>query len=113
MPNTHLLADKETLMAEIDQLIAEAWKSHRQGFHDKATEEFKKILQLNPDHTDALYGLGLSQKAAGNDQAAIATFTQLQERIANLSREEKETGHPGHYFMLANMVNQQLRSLQD
>jgi tetratricopeptide (TPR) repeat protein len=99
-------------MTETDKMIAEAWKSHRQGFHDKATEEFKQILQQNPDHADALYGLGLAQKAAGNNQAAIEAFTQLEEKIANLSREEKETGHPGQYFMLANMVQQQLRSLQ-
>ena len=95
----------------IDHEIGEAWKAHRQGFHDTAIQQFREILDKEPENLDALYGLGLAEKAAGNDGEAREVFLHLQAQIEDISSEEESSGHPGKYFMLANMVKQQIRQL--
>jgi hypothetical protein len=95
----------------VDKKIAEAWKAHRQGFQDKAIEEFRAILHQNPENFDALYGLGLAEKAAGHTDRAVEAFTHLQTKLAGLGHEEDLSGRPGHFYMLTNMVRQQLKTL--
>ena len=97
---------------ELDKLVGGAWKAHRQGFQEKAIEQYEAVLAQNPQHFDALYGLGLAYKASGNVARAQAIFSQLHEALTGLSSEENSSGHPGQYFMLANMVRQQLKTLQ-
>lgn len=95
----------------IDHEIGEAWKAHRQGFHDTAVQQFREILDRDPENLDALYGLGLAVKAAGNEGEAKEIFLHLQTQIEGVSAEEEATGAPGRYFMLANMVKQQIHQL--
>jgi tetratricopeptide (TPR) repeat protein len=95
----------------IDHEIGEAWKAHRQGFQDTAIQQFREILDKDPNNLDALYGLGLAEKAAGNDDEAKEIFLHLQTQIEDVSAEEASSGHPGKFFMLANMVKQQISQL--
>ncbi|MCI0710514.1 MAG: tetratricopeptide repeat protein [Chloroflexi bacterium] len=95
----------------IDHEIGEAWKAHRQGFHDTAIQQFREILDRDPENLDALYGLGLAEKAAGNNGEAKEIFLHVQARIDGVSAEEEAAGAPGRYFMLANMVKQQINQL--
>ena len=95
----------------IDHEIGEAWKAHRQGFQDTAIQQFREILDRDPGNLDALYGLGLAEKAAGNEAEAKQIFLHLQAQIDGVSAEEAASGTPGRYFMLANMVKQQIRQI--
>lgn len=95
----------------LDHQIGEAWKAHRQGMHEAASEQFRQILEQDPNHLDALYGLGLAEKSMGNFTEAHDIFVNLQEKIAGVGEEESLSGHPGKFHMLATMVRQQLRQI--
>lgn len=103
-------------MAEnpIDKKIGSAWKSHRQGFQDQAITEFREILHQDPNHLDALYGLGLAQKASGDGDAAHQTFNKLQQLLNSILEEEQELpleDRQERYVMIAQMVRQQIDTL--
>lgn len=90
--------------------IGDAWRAHRQGQHETALNIFRQVLSQDSDNVDALYGLGLVQKTSGDAANARETFSKLQELLKTLQAEE-DAGSPGRYYMLNNMVRQQLRQL--
>lgn len=98
----------------IDKKIGAAWKSHRQGFQDQAILEFREVLHQDPNHLDALYGLGLAQKAAGNKDDALETFNKLYQLLDDILEEQDDLPYEDRderYIMIANMVRQQLDTL--
>jgi tetratricopeptide (TPR) repeat protein len=97
----------------ISQKITEAWKLHRTGFHEQAIDQFRNALNMEPDNIDALYGLGLAQKAAGLLEAARDSFEQVihyaeQLQVATENQENRDE----RYFMVANMARQYLSRLK-
>lgn len=93
--------------------IGEAWKSHRKGFQDKAIEQFREVLNQDPNNIDALYGLALAKKAAGNTVEARQIFEQLGGILNKLADEEHSEGRQERLFMLRAMVSRMLKQLED
>lgn len=59
--------------------LARAVLHHRSARHSLALEEYKILLQLKPDHTQGLYGLGAMQSLLGKKNEALDTYNRLQK----------------------------------
>jgi Flp pilus assembly protein TadD len=94
----------------VKRQIGDAWRAHRQGQHETAVTSFRQVLAQDPNNVDALYGLGLVQKTIGDNAHARETFLGLQVLLKELQAKE-DVGAPGRFFMLNNMVRQQLKFL--
>lgn len=111
-------------MASAEQ-VGRAWRLHRDGDNAGAIGMFESILAANPDHVDALYGLGLAQRAAGDPYAAADAFRQAlraaEEALAAVKTTAQTEGNLGdndlgsniddRYMMLTRMISQRLEDL--
>jgi hypothetical protein len=95
---------------EYAEQLGRAWGLHRQGQNDAAIREFSGLLQTATNNIDALYGLGLSQRSAGQLEAAQATFERCLVQIGDTLQT-----HPGEdrYEMLQKMVRQRIDELKN
>lgn len=91
--------------------IGEAWKAHRNGFQEEAIEQFRAVLEKDPENVDALYGLGLAKKAAGNLVEARQTFSHLYKLLEKHVQKEYAEGRMERFFMLRNMVERLLNQM--
>lgn len=98
------MADENNFAAELGL----AWAHHRQGNNDVAIREFEGLIAQSPDLIDAMYGLALSQRAAGMIGAAVATFEKTMLHINHAMDAQ-----PGHdrTEILQRMVQQRLAEL--
>jgi tetratricopeptide (TPR) repeat protein len=99
-----------------EQRIANAWKQHRLGSNDDAIQAFREVLNGNPGDLDALYGLGLAQRANGNIDESIETFNKAlsisQEGIdVNSGNNNLNTTEDDRFMMLHQMISQRLEEL--
>lgn len=98
------MADKEYA-----EKLGHAWMLHRQGQNNDAIREFSTLLDTSTDDIDALYGLGLAQRGAGELEAAQATFerclTQLNQALEEHPREDR-------YEMMIKMAAQRLAEMK-
>lgn len=99
-----------------EQRIADAWKQHRLGSNDDAIRGFREVLNSNPGDLDALYGLGLAQRANGNRDESIETFNKAlsisQEGIdINSGNNNLNTTEDDRFMMLHQMISQRLEEL--
>lgn len=99
-----------------EQRIGEAWKQHRMGNNDSAVQAFRDILNSNPGDIDALYGLGLAQRAGGDGDGAVETFnkalTVAQEGLdINSNNNNLNTTQDDRFLMLHQMISQRLEEL--
>jgi tetratricopeptide (TPR) repeat protein len=109
---------------DTSELVSQAWQYHRNNKTDQAVAEFEKVVSQHPRDIDANYGLGLSQKAAGQTEAAIKTFKTALELIdeskktyeatrdTSLEAENVRTPEDDRFQMLSRMVEQRLAELQ-
>ncbi len=107
----------------LSDAISHAWNHQREGHPDAAIGEFQKILQQNPRDIDANYGLGIAQKALGQTDAAIKTFKNTLELIAESKKaydstrnqsgelDTIKTPEDDRFMMLNRMVQQRLSEL--
>ncbi len=95
---------------QLNAAISEAWKAHRAGHQDDAIKRFNDVLSEDPKNLDALYGMGLAQRAVDDPLGAKATFSKLQKLLTELM--EAEDGGRSRYQMTARMVKQQLSMLE-
>lgn len=96
----------ESIAAQIGQ----AWRSHRDGNNEGAIDQFGRILRGSPDSIDANYGLGLANRAVGNQHAAGEAFQRaldLAEKIEATSQEERD-----RYLMLTRMIKQRVEEVK-
>jgi len=88
--------------------LARAWALHRQGQNEAAIREFNGLLLISKDNMDALYGLGLAQRSAGDLEVAAETLErcvgQIQAALADHPNEDR-------YEMLEKMAKQRLAEL--
>jgi tetratricopeptide (TPR) repeat protein len=90
--------------------IGQAWRSHREGNNEAAIEQFGRILRTAPDSIDANYGLGLANRALGNQAAATESFQralEMTDRAEATSQEERD-----RYMMLSRMIKQRLEEIK-
>ncbi len=71
--------------------ISQAWNYYRQGQPDTAIAEFERILNADRDNVDALYGIGLAQRAAGQYEAAVKSFETALHLVTTISNEQTAT----------------------
>ncbi len=88
--------------------LAHAWTLHRQGQNEDAIREFSGLVQSSTDSIDALYGLGLAQRSAGQLETAKATFERCRAQIVDALKE-----HPteDRYEMLQKLTSQRLAEI--
>ncbi len=103
--------------------IGQAWNHHREGRSADAIAAFEKILETIPNDVDALYGIGLAQKALGRDVDAVESFQKAyelgQEMLkairSQVGGEENvnalQTSKGDRYMMLGRMTKQRLAEL--
>ena len=80
------------------QLIAAAVQAHRAGEFDTAETIYRRLLERDPDHPDALHLLGLVAQQRGNGQEAAALigraidnrpdFVEAHNNLGNLLQDE-------------------------
>ena len=106
----------------IESLVSNAWRLHRDGNNAQAINEFKAILDETPGSIDAFYGLGLAQRAEGESDAAIESFQKafVLAKEAHEAAFSKAEGQPEHlmetsedarFMMLQRMISQRLDEL--
>jgi tetratricopeptide (TPR) repeat protein len=88
--------------------IGAAWALHRQGKNDKAIEAFYAVARADSNSYDALYGLGLAQRAAGMKDGAVKSFQDSLSIVNKLLMT-----HPGEdrYEIMQRMISQRLAEL--
>lgn len=90
------------------ELLGNAWAAHRLGNQDAAINGFQQILKTSPNQIDALFGLGLAQRNAGQREAAAATFKKCEEQVDSILAENP---HEDRYMMLKRMIGQRLHEM--
>lgn len=110
----------------VEERIGEAWKQHRMNNNSAAIEIFEDILSSHPKDLDALYGLGLAQRANGEMGSAVVAFQKAldlaQEGLDAIDSTSMLDGHVGgtnnldtdlddRFLMLTNMIKQRLAEL--
>jgi len=58
-------------MANVQQLFAQALRHHQAGQLGEADRLYRQILQVDPNHADALHFLGVLAHQAGRNEAAV------------------------------------------
>ena len=85
--------------------LGRAWALHRQGQNDEAIREFNGLLQISTNNMDALYGLGLAQRSAGDIEAAQE---RLNAVVGRFKRRWSDHPNEDRYEMLEKMAKQRL-----
>ena len=110
--------------SNVSELVSQAWHHQRNGNTDTAIAEFEKIVNQHPRDIDAIYGLGLSQKTAGQHEAALKSFKTALELVEENKNSYEATRDPSQdgenvrtpeddrFQMLSRMVQQRLAELQ-
>ena len=102
----------------VNQLIGNAWKLHREGDNAAAVKEFQKVTDVAHDSVDAYYGLGLALRANGDIEGAKKAFqtsydltTQALSAVRKVAEAEGVMGNSleaDRFMMLTRMVSQRL-----
>jgi tetratricopeptide (TPR) repeat protein len=110
----------------ISARIAQAWAYHRAERNNDAQREFEAILHNAPDDIDALYGMGLTLRAAGQKDEAIELFQKAYDLTQDALHNEVQdvetnqglvedtlvvAGQNPRYMMLTRMLRQRLAEL--
>lgn len=90
--------------------LGQAWRSHAVGRNDAAVDAFLKIADDSPEDMDVLYGLALSQKGAGQHEAALVNFRRVLELIR--ASDVAGNNEDDRIAMLTRMVQQQIAFLE-
>ncbi|MFN8283177.1 MAG: tetratricopeptide repeat protein [Chitinophagales bacterium] len=71
----------DSLPDNIPVALALGRLSIQSGQFDKAKERFKKVLQLEPQNTEALYFMAITEAQLGHDEEAIRLFEMCKELV--------------------------------
>lgn len=108
-----------------DQAVGEAWALHRNNQFEEAIATFQTILNSDPNHIDANYGIALALRSNGKNAEAIQHLqtaqSSLRLALQNVrTRAEAEGQHIANnlsttlddrYMMLLRMTSQRLGEL--
>jgi tetratricopeptide (TPR) repeat protein len=89
--------------------LGRAWALHREGRNETAMDEFNQMLREAPDNIDALYGLGLAQRALHMYDKAKQTFDQC---LVLVNRALEENPGEDRYEMLQRFIHQRLAEIE-
>ncbi len=91
--------------------LKQAWTYHNQHQNEQALPMFETLVNEEPTHIDANYGLGLTLAALGQKERAIAAFHRAAELVDVQVRQQAAEDEDSRYTMLARMIAQQLEVL--
>lgn len=74
----------DSLPDNVPVLLALGRLSIQSGQYDKAKERLQKILQLEPQNTEALYFLAITEAQLGHDDEAIRLFEMCKLLVNNI-----------------------------
>ncbi len=96
----------------IDVQVGQAWSYHYKKQNEQAVTEFTRIVETEPNHIDANYGLGMALAAVGKRSEAMQAFQKalalVQEKLTQSGDDEDDAAR---YGMLARMITQHLGNL--
>ena len=95
----------------VDDQVRRAWQQQRAGDSRAAVDAFAQIVKNHPQDIDARYGLGLSQKSAGNPDEAISSFRSALQLVEAGQRVEGEKHTPGEEDRLRSPEDDRLTML--
>ncbi|NJL93675.1 MAG: tetratricopeptide repeat protein [Anaerolineae bacterium] len=97
-------------LTDLDKQVGEAWATLRNGDKSMAGRGFEAVLQREPKHVDALYGLGLVCKHTGAPAEARTHWQRalelVQAQLAELGTERSLRRERA--YMLSTMLKQRL-----
>jgi Flp pilus assembly protein TadD len=100
------------IVEPIDVQVGQAWSLHYKKQHEQAVNEFVRIVETDPNHIDANYGLGMALAASGRKEEAAQIFQKtmqlVEQKRAGLSDDDDDHSR---YDMLSRMIGQQLGGL--
>lgn len=96
---------------EIDAKIGEAWRAHFKGEQQKAITQFSQLVEQAPENVDALWGLGLSYRKAGDLDRALDAFRRAKTVVK--TKLDQDPAEYGRLFMLNRMLSQQIEHMAD
>jgi tetratricopeptide (TPR) repeat protein len=64
-----------------DQAVGEAWALHRNNQFEEAIATFQTILNSDPNHIDANYGIALALRSNGKNAEAIQHLQTAQSSL--------------------------------
>lgn len=88
-------------MSSTSSALGHAWKHYRQGEANTAIAEFEQILKSENRNVDALYGIGLAQRAAGQLEAALKSFESALQIVKSTSEEQQKARREAYGDKLA------------
>ena len=83
-----------------DEMVASGWNHYSKKEYFRAEDDFKKALDVDPDNTDTLYALAMSQQASGRVKEAINTFENVIQYLEIHKAED-----PVRSLMLTRLAN--------
>ena len=109
--SANLSASSTTSVSLGDQLKL-AWSAHAKKDNDQALRLFQTIVEQDPTHIDATYGLGLTLATAQQYDRAEQVFTRAAELVAARANQQAADDEDSRYRMLVRMIAQQLEGLK-
>lgn len=76
-----------------EERLESGWHHYSSKEYFRAEEDFKKVLELLPDHVDTLYALGMTQQASGQIPEAVQTFEKVIQLLENGKVEDTARAH--------------------
>jgi cytochrome c-type biogenesis protein CcmH/NrfG len=73
----------DSLPDNVPALIALGRMSLQSGQFDKARERLEKVLQLEPQNTEAMYFLAVTEAESGNTEKAVQLLQLCKQLVAN------------------------------
>jgi tetratricopeptide (TPR) repeat protein len=107
---------------QVKAQISNAWRTHQSGNAQAAISEFEQILKQDQGNLDALYGLGLAQRKAGDKAKARSSFESalksvdeaINKRLAALGTDStmaRSSIENDHNLILQRMLKQRLTEM--
>lgn len=107
MSNIFGIGRKST--AEIDLQVSEAWGRHLANQSADAVKQFTQLVNANPQHLDALFGLALALKKQG-DLAAAREYFGRADAVCD-AELAKDLEDPSRFAMMKRIIAQHFRML--
>jgi tetratricopeptide (TPR) repeat protein len=71
--------------------LERGWLYYSKKDYSLAIDDFEHVLTTEPENIDALYGLGLTQKASGANPKALDTFEQVLRLLPSLQEPQRKS----------------------
>ncbi|HVP21278.1 MAG TPA: tetratricopeptide repeat protein [Anaerolineaceae bacterium] len=74
---------------ETSEFMERGWLFYSHKNYESAEADFRFVLQREPTDVEALYALGLTLKALGKSQEAVAVFSQIDAALTAIEDHQR------------------------